>query len=61
MPWALHHRYSICEIKAIGGLNVKKTYSKPEVELIRLEMLDIIAMSDLDGDLDEDELPLVPA
>lgn len=38
---------------------MKKEYIAPEMELIRLEMIDIITSS-LDYIPDEDELPLVP-
>ena len=40
---------------------MKQEYLKPEIELIRLEMIDVITSSDTGYTQDEDELPLVPA
>lgn len=40
--------------------NMKNEYIAPDIELVRLEMIDIITSSDLDYIPDEDELPLVP-
>lgn len=37
-----------------------KKYESPEVELIRLDMIDVITSS-TDNDLEEDETPWVPA
>ena len=36
---------------------MKKEFVEPEVELLRLTMMDVITTS---GDLEEDELPWVP-
>ena len=40
---------------------MKKEYLAPEIELIRLEMIDVITSSELDYVPEEDELPLIPA
>lgn len=38
---------------------MKQVFIAPEIELVRLEMIDVITSSDFIPD--EDELPLVPA